>query len=79
MGSFMSQAFIKKYSYDIEGVILSGSCKIGLLHKMGNVVAHLLFAFGDQKKPNQFLNNLSYLSLQKRKTANHSCPLLMCV
>ena len=72
MGSFMSQAFIKKYSSDIEGVILSGSCKIGLLHQMGNIVAHLLFVFGDQRKPNQFLNNLSFGSYNNKFKPNRT-------
>lgn len=60
MGSFMSQAFIKKYSSDIEGVILCGSSKVGLLHYSGNILTKVLFCLADNKKQNPFLNNLSF-------------------
>ena len=66
MGSFMAQSFIQKYPYDIDGVILSGSAKTGALHKMGSFVAHLLFAFTNQKAQNNFLDKVAFGSYNKR-------------
>jgi len=58
MGSFISQEFIKKHNDLIDGVVLSGSAKTGLLHKVGNLMAKL--QGGDLTKPNNFMNGMSF-------------------
>lgn len=72
MGSFMSQAFIKKYSLDIDGVILCGSAKVGMLHYSGNLLTQVIFAFANNHKPNNFLNNLSFGSYNKKFKPNRT-------
>ncbi len=65
MGSFISQEYIKQYGDSLNSVILSGSTKVGGLHKMGNFIAHFFFAFGDNHQPNKFLDNLSFGAYNK--------------
>lgn len=72
MGSFVSQEYIKKYSESIDGVILSGSTKAGLLHKSGNMLAKVLFACGNTHKQNKFLNKLSFGSFNKAFKPNRT-------
>lgn len=71
MGSFLSQQFIKVHGDAIEKVILSGSSKIGLLHKMGKSVSSL-YSGGNQKKENSFLNKLSFGSYNKDFAPNRT-------
>ena len=70
MGSFISQEFIKRHSDLIDGVILSGSAKTGLLHKMGALLSGM--SLKDKKAPNQFLNNLSFGSYNKAFKPNRT-------
>lgn len=72
MGSFIAQEYIKCFSDSIDGVILSGSSKAGLLHKSGNLLANVLFACGDNHKKNNFLNKLSFGSFNKSFKPNRS-------
>jgi len=58
MGSFISQEYIKRYGNTLNGCILSGSAKTGLLHKMGNLLAGL--STKPLKEPNKFLDSLSF-------------------
>ena len=63
MGSFIAQEYIKRYGKNIDGVVLSGSAKTGLLHKMGNLLATL--SLKPLKEPNKFLDSLSFGSYNK--------------
>lgn len=64
-GSFVAQEYIKHHGAGLSGVILSGSCFMkGPDIKAGYIVAVLSLAAG-RKKPNKFLNSLSFGSYNK--------------
>ncbi len=60
-GSFLSQRFIELYPDEIDGLILSGSCKnkAGAI-KFGKSVAKMAIAFGKEKKPAKFIKKCTF-------------------
>ena len=60
-GSFLSQAFIRRYNSKLAGAILGGSNYFkGAVVGVGKFVAKLGCVFGKENKPNNFLKKMSF-------------------
>lgn len=65
-GSFIAQEYIKQYGTEVDGLVLSGSCRMGgVVMAAGFVVAAMSLVFG-RKRPNKLANQLSFGSYNKR-------------
>ncbi len=61
MGSLVVRKYIKKYDYEIDGLIVCGSPSINKLSKLGVLLSTLICKIKGEKYRSDFLNNLSGL------------------
>lgn len=72
MGSFMAQSYLKLYSKNIDGVLLSGSNAANSLFRFGKLAALVVGFFSKEKKPNKMLDALSFGSFNRKFKPNRT-------
>jgi alpha-beta hydrolase superfamily lysophospholipase len=66
MGSLFARSYLKKYSYDLQGVILSGTTGMaGMRERGGLVLAKLLATLRGRRSTGRFLEKMTFASYRK--------------